>query len=89
MVSRNAWFHFGIHNSRKGCHVGFPGLPLPSRSSLSFFLALKPAYLGLLAEEIDVRGGELLGNFPQPFSNVGLINAAYHIDEARRKVDRN
>lgn len=42
--------------------------------------------LGLLAEEIDVAGGELLGNFPQAFSHVGLINAAYHIDEARRKV---
>ena len=39
--------------------------------------------LGLLAEEIDTQGGELLGNFPQAFSHVGLINAAWDIDQAR------
>ena len=43
--------------------------------------------LGLLAEEIDAGSGELLGNFPQAFSHVGLINAAYHIDEARKRVE--
>jgi GH15 family glucan-1,4-alpha-glucosidase len=43
--------------------------------------------LGLLAEEIDASSGELLGNFPQAFSHVGLINAAYDIDKARKRVD--
>lgn len=38
--------------------------------------------LGLLAEEIDPHSGELLGNFPQAFSHVGLIMAAYHLDRA-------
>jgi GH15 family glucan-1,4-alpha-glucosidase len=40
--------------------------------------------LGLLAEEIDPRTGELLGNFPQAFSHIGLINAAWAIDRAER-----
>ena len=39
--------------------------------------------LGLLAEEIDAGSGEQLGNFPQAFSHIGLINAAYAIDMAR------
>jgi GH15 family glucan-1,4-alpha-glucosidase len=38
--------------------------------------------LGLLAEEIDIRDGEMLGNFPQALSHIGLINAAYAIDRA-------
>jgi alpha,alpha-trehalase len=39
--------------------------------------------LGLLAEEIDTVNGELLGNFPQAFSHIGLITAASEIDKAR------
>jgi alpha,alpha-trehalase len=42
--------------------------------------------LGLLAEEIDTKNGELLGNFPQAFSHIGLITAAYEIDKARGKT---
>jgi GH15 family glucan-1,4-alpha-glucosidase len=38
--------------------------------------------LGLLAEEIDTATGEQLGNFPQAFSHIGLITAAYEIDKA-------
>ncbi|WP_036963507.1 glycoside hydrolase family 15 protein [Promicromonospora kroppenstedtii] len=36
--------------------------------------------LGLLAEEVS--DGELIGNFPQAFSHIGLINAAWAIHEA-------
>jgi GH15 family glucan-1,4-alpha-glucosidase len=32
--------------------------------------------LGLLAEEYDVASGRQLGNFPQAFSHVGLVNSA-------------
>jgi GH15 family glucan-1,4-alpha-glucosidase len=42
--------------------------------------------LGLLAEEVDAASGELLGNFPQAFSHVGLITAAWDIDRARGRV---
>jgi GH15 family glucan-1,4-alpha-glucosidase len=42
--------------------------------------------LGLLAEEIDFATGEQLGNFPQAFSHIGLITAAWEIDKARGRV---
>jgi len=39
--------------------------------------------LGLLGEEIDTANGEQLGNFPQAYSHIGLITAAYAIDKAK------
>ena len=42
--------------------------------------------VGLLAEEVDGETGELLGNFPQAFSHIGLVNAAWAITEARRRA---
>ena len=36
--------------------------------------------VGLLAEEYDARVGRLVGNFPQAFSHIGLVNAARHLD---------
>ncbi|HET9094107.1 MAG TPA: glycoside hydrolase family 15 protein [Solirubrobacteraceae bacterium] len=41
--------------------------------------------LGLYAEELDVRSGRHLGNFPQAFTHLALINAVLHVisDEQR------
>ena len=38
--------------------------------------------LGLLSEEIDPGSGDQLGNTPQAFSHVGLINAAWRLGQA-------
>jgi alpha,alpha-trehalase len=43
--------------------------------------------VGLLAEEVDPVSGELLGNFPQAFSHIGLVNAAWAISEIEHLQD--
>jgi GH15 family glucan-1,4-alpha-glucosidase len=44
--------------------------------------------VGLLAEEIDAASGEMIGNFPQAFSHIGLINAAWAISQAQERAAR-
>jgi hypothetical protein len=39
--------------------------------------------VGLLAEEIDPLTGRMLGNFPQAYSHVGLINCALSLSQQR------
>jgi len=43
--------------------------------------------LGLLSEEIVPETGELLGNYPQAFSHLGLINSALYLHAAREASD--
>jgi len=41
--------------------------------------------VGLLAEEYDPTTGTQLGNFPQAFSHLSLINTAYNLSEDRQR----
>ena len=43
--------------------------------------------LGLYAEEIDPRSGRHLGNFPQAFTHLALINAVMHVIRAEAEVE--
>jgi GH15 family glucan-1,4-alpha-glucosidase len=42
--------------------------------------------LNLYAEEIDARSGRHLGNFPQAFTHLALINAVMHVIRADREL---
>ena len=44
--------------------------------------------VGLLAEEYDPVSGRLLGNFPQAFSHLALINAALNLENAHGPAHR-
>ena len=44
--------------------------------------------VGLLAEEVDQRTGEMIGNYPQAFSHIGLVNAAWAITEAEARDEQ-
>jgi GH15 family glucan-1,4-alpha-glucosidase len=48
--------------------------------------------LGLLSEEYDTQARRLVGNFPQAFTHVGLVNSAYNLSKpggpAEARCDR-
>jgi GH15 family glucan-1,4-alpha-glucosidase len=43
--------------------------------------------LGLYAEEIDARTGRHLGNFPQAFTHLALVNAVMHVIRAAEQLE--
>ena len=50
-------------------------------------LLLRCNDVGLLAEEFDPRTGRMLGNFPQAYSHVGLINCALNLSRKACPAD--
>ena len=44
--------------------------------------------LGLLSEEYDVARKRLVGNFPQAFSHIALVNAAFDLDHEEKGRQR-
>ena len=45
--------------------------------------------VGLLSEEYDPRAKRLLGNFPQAFTHLALVNSAFNLfHEERRPMHR-
>lgn len=51
-------------------------------------LVALPNDVGMLAEEFDPRTGHHLGNTPQAFSLVGLVNSARHLSRSRASDSR-
>jgi len=43
-------------------------------------------HLGLLSEDVHGENGSQWGNFPQAYSHVGLVNAAYRIHKVRQQA---
>lgn len=56
-----------------------------ARDLFSRLLALRND-LGLLAEEYDPRLGRLVGNFPQAFSHVAMVDSALNLDRMDRRA---
>jgi GH15 family glucan-1,4-alpha-glucosidase len=44
--------------------------------------------VGLLSEEYDPRSGRLVGNFPQAFTHVALINSAFNLTKAEKPAEQ-
>ena len=44
--------------------------------------------LGLLSEGYDPTAKRLIGNFPQAFSHIALINSAYNLDRAAKPAEQ-
>jgi GH15 family glucan-1,4-alpha-glucosidase len=44
--------------------------------------------VGLLSEEYDPGSGQLLGNFPQAFSHVALVNSAFNLTRAAKPAEQ-
>jgi GH15 family glucan-1,4-alpha-glucosidase len=41
--------------------------------------------LGLFSEEVGNKGAKALGNYPQAFTHIALINSAYNLKKAEMR----
>jgi GH15 family glucan-1,4-alpha-glucosidase len=44
--------------------------------------------VGLLAEEYDPEKQRLVGNFPQAFSHIALVNTAHNLDRSEKPCEQ-
>jgi len=44
--------------------------------------------LGLMSEEYDPRGKRMLGNFPQAFSHIAMVNTAHNLERAAKPCEQ-
>jgi GH15 family glucan-1,4-alpha-glucosidase len=51
-------------------------------------LLLLRSNLGLLSEEYDIQRKRLVGNFPQAFSHIALVNAAFDLEDGPKVRER-
>jgi len=59
------------------------GRPRDARKLFEKLLSLR-SDLGLLAEEFDVKHNRMVGNFPQAFSHIAMVNAAFSLEGGRQ-----
>jgi GH15 family glucan-1,4-alpha-glucosidase len=58
-----------------------------ARDLFEYLLSLRND-VGLLSEEYDAVEGHMLGNFPQAFSHVALINTAHNLAQAEKPAEQ-
>jgi len=72
------------HRGRGGEYLALGGGSLEEATALYEAAIGYANDVGLFAEEILPETGEALGNFPQGFTHVGVVNAALTIEERRK-----
>jgi GH15 family glucan-1,4-alpha-glucosidase len=61
---------------------------LEEAEQLYVSLCSRASPLGLLSEQVDPTTGELVGNFPQAFSHIGVIASGVTLARAKAGVGR-
>ena len=70
-----------------GAFEAVKGVTLAAARDLCERLLSHASPLGLYAEELDPRSGRHLGNYPQAFTHLALINAVMHVVRADQGLE--